>query len=148
MQSTAARVGLLAALAALAVVLFIVLSSGDDEDSGADTQAATTDATVTQGAADGELAKTAVAANIVVKNGEPTEGVLPIDASKGDEILLTIEVDPPEEEIHVHGYEITEPARKSPVQLAFPADLDGLFAIELHRTDGSEVVIAELRVNP
>ena len=138
MRATAARYALLAVLAAIAVVLFIVLSSGDDEDSGTDTQAAGNDVTV----------ETGVAANIVVENGEPVGGVVPIEASRGERISLTIEVDPPEEEVHVHGYEITEPARSSPVQLSFEADLDGVFEIELHRTDGSEVEIAKLRVNP
>jgi hypothetical protein len=145
MRATAARYGLLAVLAAIAVGLFIVLSSGDDEDSSTDTQAAATGATVTQGE---RTVETGVAANIIVENGEPAGGVLPIEASRGERISLTIEVDPPEEEVHVHGYEITEPARSSPVQLSFEADLDGVFEIELHRTDGSEVEIAELRVNP
>ena len=39
-------------------------------------------------------------------------------------------VDPSVEEVHVHGYEIDEPAAKSPVRFAFPADIDGLFEIE------------------
>jgi hypothetical protein len=145
MRTTAARYALLAVLAAIAVVLFIVLSSGDDEDPGTDTQAAEA---VTQGAGNGVTVETGVAANIVVENGEPVGGVVPIEASRGERISLTIEVDPPEDEVHVHGYEITEPARSSPVQLSFEAELDGVFEIELHRTDGSEVEIAKLRVNP
>jgi hypothetical protein len=144
MRATAARYALLAVLAAIAVVLFIVLSSGGDEDSPTDTRAAE----VTQGAGNGITVETGVAANIVVENGEPVGGVVPIEASRGERISLTIEVDPPEEEIHVHGYEITEPARSNPVQLSFEADLDGVFEIELHRTDGSEVEIAKLRVDP
>jgi hypothetical protein len=139
MQSTAARVGLLAALAAVAVVLFIVLSDDDGSDSGTETTATT----ATQPQADGGGEPV-----IVVKNGEPVGGVEEIEASKGEQVSFQVRLDRPEEEVHVHGYEIEEPAEKSPVRVSFPAKIDGVFEIELHRTDGSEVEIAELRVNP
>jgi hypothetical protein len=139
MRSTAARVGLLAALAAVAVVLFIVLSDDDGSDSDTDTTTAT--ATQAQGDGGGEPV-------IVVQNGEPVGGVEELETSKGEQVSFQVRLDRPEAEVHVHGYEITEPAEKTPVRVSFPAKIDGVFEVELHRSDGTEVEIAELRVNP
>jgi hypothetical protein len=75
-------------------------------------------------------------------------GVKTLTYDKGDEVQLEVRLDEPEEEIHVHGYEIERPAEHSPVRLSFPANLDGVFEIEVHRLDGTEAEIAELRVNP
>lgn len=140
MQSNAARIGVLIAVVAAAVVLFVVLSGGDDE--GGD---GTTAGTPTQTAA------TTVAESpdsITVANGEPVGGVKRLTYRKGDRVLIDVAVDRSVEEVHVHGYEITEPAEKSPVRLSFPADIDGVFEIEVHLTDGTDAQVAELRVNP
>jgi hypothetical protein len=141
MQSRAARLGLLVAVIAAAVVLFVVLQDSDDgsEDAGGDgTRASATTGTSTR---QGPRILT-------VNNGEPVGGVKTLTYSKGDRIDLEVRLNQPEEEIHVHGYEIEEPAENSPVRLSFPADLDGIFEIEVHRLDGTEAQIAELRVNP
>jgi hypothetical protein len=34
------------------------------------------------------------------------------------------------------------------VRLSFPADIDGVFEIEVHHPDGTEAEIATLKVNP
>jgi hypothetical protein len=49
-------------------------------------------------------------------------------------------------EVHIHGFEITKavPARRL-VSFAFPADIEGVFEVELH---GAHVQIAELRIGP
>jgi hypothetical protein len=83
-----------------------------------------------------------------VKDGEPVGGVKALTYDKGDEVSIEVRLNTPEEEIHVHGYEIEEPAERSPVRLSFPAKLDGVFEIEVHRLDGTEGEIAELHVNP
>jgi hypothetical protein len=67
---------------------------------------------------------------------------------KGDPVNIEVQLDRPEEEIHVHGYEISQPAEETGVRLSFKADIDGLFEIEVHRADGTDALIAELRVNP
>jgi hypothetical protein len=54
----------------------------------------------------------------------------------------------PEDEVHVHGYEIEKPAEHSPVTFSFPASLDGVFEVEVHRSDKTEGPIATLHVNP
>jgi hypothetical protein len=82
---------------------------------------------------------------IVVKNGEPVGGVQELEYSAGDEIRFRVSSNQADE-VHVHGYDVEEeiPAGGS-ARLAFPADIEGIFEVELH---GSETQIAELRVNP
>jgi FtsP/CotA-like multicopper oxidase with cupredoxin domain len=129
MQTRAARLGVAAAVVAAAVVLFVVLQGGDDGGDGGGEAAGATQV-------------------LTVDNGEPSGGVKTLTYDKGDQVRIEVRLNTPEEEIHVHGYEIEKPAEKSPVRLSFPAKLDGVFEIEVHRLDGSEGEIAELHVNP
>jgi FtsP/CotA-like multicopper oxidase with cupredoxin domain len=126
MRSNAARLGLLAAVIAAAVVLFIVLNDSGDESSDSSTGLQV----------------------LTVNDGQPVGGVKTLTYNKGDQVQLEVRLNKPEEEIHVHGYEIEKPAEHSPVRLSFPAKLDGVFEIEVHRLDHSEGQIAELHVNP
>jgi FtsP/CotA-like multicopper oxidase with cupredoxin domain len=127
MQSAAARIGLLAAVVIAAVVVFIVLK-GNNSDTSGDT-------------AKGEQVLT-------VNDGNPVGGVKTLTYNKGDQVQLEVRLNTPEEEIHVHGYEIEKPAEHSPVRFSFPANLDGVFEVEVHRLDKTEGPIAELHVNP
>jgi hypothetical protein len=137
MQSRAARLGVLAAVIIAAVVLFIVLDNGSDDNGGGGSTTPGAGSTTTAGP---------VVLN--VRDGEPVGGVKTVTYDKGDQVNLEVRLNRPEEEIHVHGYEIEKPAETSPVRLSFPAKLDGIFEIEVHHTDGTEAEIAELRVNP
>jgi hypothetical protein len=137
MQSRAARLGVLSAVIVAAVVLFIVLDNGSDDDGGSGSTTPGPGSTTTAGP---------VVLN--VRDGEPVGGVKTFTYDKGDRVNLEVRLNRPEEEIHVHGYEIEKPAETSPVRLSFPAKLDGIFEIEVHHTDGTEAEIAELRVNP
>jgi FtsP/CotA-like multicopper oxidase with cupredoxin domain len=127
MQSRAARLGLLAAVVVAAVVVFIVLKN-NNSDTSSDT-------------AKGVQVLT-------VNNGNPVGGVKTLTYNKGDQVELEVRLNTPEEEVHVHGYEIEKPAEHSPVSFSFPANLDGVFEIELHKLDKTETPIAELHVNP
>jgi hypothetical protein len=138
MQTRAARLGLLVAVIGAAVVLFVVLK--DSGDSGGDDGG--------NGGADTGNPTAPRVQVLTVKHGDPVGGVKTLTYDKGDEVQLEVRLDEPEEEIHVHGYEIERPAEHSPVRLSFPANLDGVFEIEVHRLDGTEAEIAELRVNP
>ena len=141
MQSNAARIGVLIAAVAAAVVLFVVLSDGDD--GGGDGTTTATTATTT-----GVTTVAEAPDSITVANGEPVGGVKRFTYRKGDRVSIEVTVDRSVEEVHVHGYEITEPAAKNPVRLSITADIDGLFEIEVHRADGTDEQIVELRVNP
>jgi hypothetical protein len=127
MQSTPMRIGLLAAVVAAAVIVFVVLKD-DNSDSSSD-------------------AATGVQV-LTVSNGEPAGGEKTLTYNKGDQVQFEVRLDKPEEAVHVHGYEIEKPAEHSPVSFSFPAKLDGVFEIELHKLDGTEAPIAELHVNP
>jgi hypothetical protein len=144
MRSTRARLGILVAALAAAVILFVVLANASDDDSDGDGNSTTATATT------GTASTTTIAAPevLTVRNGEPVDGVRTLTYDKGERVNFEVRLNRPEEEIHVHGYEITKSAETSPVRLSFPARLDGIFEIEVHRTDGGEAQIAELRVNP
>jgi FtsP/CotA-like multicopper oxidase with cupredoxin domain len=127
MQSRAARLGVLAAVIVAAIVVFIVLQSNSDESSSDTSKGVQV---------------------LTVNNGNPVGGVKTLTYNKGDQVQLEVRLNTPEEEVHVHGYEIEKPAEHSPVRLSFPAKLDGVFEIELHKLDHTEAPIAELHVNP
>jgi hypothetical protein len=82
---------------------------------------------------------------IVVRDGEPVDGVAELEFSAGEEVRFRVSSDQAEE-IHVHGYDISEdvPAGGT-VEIAFPAELEGIYEAELERLG---VQIAELRINP
>jgi hypothetical protein len=143
MQSNAARIGILIAVVAAAVVLFVVLSGGDDDGGDDSTTGATTGSTTISNTTTGPQAPDLIR----VENGEPVGGVQRLTYGGGDRVRIEVRLDQPAEYVHVHGYEIEEPAETSPVRLDFNADIDGLFEIEVHGA-GGDVQIAELRVNP
>jgi hypothetical protein len=127
MQSRTARLGLLAAVIVAAVVLFIVLKNDNSNESSDTSKGLQV---------------------LTVDNGQPVGGVKKLTYNKGDQVQLEVRLNQPEEEVHVHGYEIEKPAEHSPVRLSFPANIDGVFEIEVHRLDKMEGPIAELHVNP
>ena len=127
MQSSAVRFGLLGVVIAAAVVLFIVLNNNNSNESSDTSKGLQV---------------------LTVNNGQPVGGVKTLTYNKGDQVQLEVRLNTPEEEIHVHGYELEKPAEHSPVRLSFPAKLDGVFEIEVHRLDKTEGPIAELHVNP
>jgi hypothetical protein len=144
MQSTTARIGVLAAVVAVAVVLFIVLGGGDD-DGETTTAAVTPTSTVETTTNAGQPAGPPV---ITVRDGKLVGGVQDLTFNRGDQVRFVVQVDQPAEEVHVHGYEIEEPAGTSPVRVSFPADIDGVFEVEVHSDEFGEFEIAKLTVNP
>jgi hypothetical protein len=82
---------------------------------------------------------------IVVRDGEPVDGVAELEFSAGEEVRFRVSSDQAEE-IHVHGYDISEdvPAGGT-VEIAFPAELEGIYEAELEELG---VQIAELQINP
>ncbi|MBM3667122.1 MAG: hypothetical protein FJW90_06510 [Actinobacteria bacterium] len=139
MRSTATRAVLLAVLAAAAIVLFIALSDdgGDDSDLGAETTATSAATTTPEPRID----------VIRLENGAPVGGVQELEYEKGDQVRILIRLDEPQEEVHLHGYDITEANPSGTARLDFRADLDGIFELEAHGPSG-DVELAELVVNP
>jgi len=83
---------------------------------------------------------------IEVKGGEPVDGIQDLEFDAGEQIRFKVSGDEAEE-IHVHGYDLSEeiPQGGGTVEFDFPAEIEGIFEIELEE---QAVQIAELQVNP
>ena len=154
MQSNGTRIAALLVTLAVIVGLFFAFKGGGDDDSTnattatTDTAATTTDDSGSEPS--GEKKKKEKPAEssvpvIEVAGGQPQGGIAGLDFNQGDEIRFDVTSDTADE-VHVHGYDIEEevPAGGT-AKFDFPADLEGVFEVELH---SSETQIAELTVNP
>jgi len=144
-MSAAQRLGFLAIAVLIAVVAAILLigdeDAGDPESTGAPATA-TPSATATAGPEEAfEPQPTATPQPPLIRSGRVTR----LRFEEGDTIRFRVRSDAAEE-IHVHGYDVTEavPAGET-VDVSFPADITGIFEIELH---GTGEQIAQLRVDP
>jgi hypothetical protein len=120
--------GLLAVGAA--VVLFVVLQSGNSDSSN-------------------ETSTNAGSAVPVIhlKRGEPAGGIQDLEVTAGDPVKFRVTSDIAGE-VHVHGYDYEKPIDAGgSVSFDFPAKLEGVFEIELHH-GGGENEIAGLKVEP
>lgn len=148
MQSNAAKAAVAIGSIVIVVVLFVVLSGGDDNDSSTTTSTATTAEGIPQDSTGADETKAPGDPSVpLIKtvNGEPVDGVTELTFNKGDEVRFEVESDI-DEEVHVHGYDIEEEvAAGKPTEVSFPADIEGVFEVEMH---GTEALIAELTVNP
>ena len=141
MQSNRARAAIGVVTVAVVVVLFIVLSGGDDNKS------STTNASTTQttGGTTQTTPKPPPPKVITVAGGKPVGGIQKLEYTKGDQIRFVVKSDV-SDEVHVHGYDIPKDVKAGgQVSFSFPADLEGVFEVEL---ESRKEQIAELRVNP
>lgn len=130
-----------AVLLALVASLALVACGSDDDET---TTGAAAPPTTSEESAPKDGGEPAVL-TIVVRNGEPVGGVTELEYDAGEQVRFRVRSDAADE-IHVHGYDVEEeiPAGGT-ATLSFPADIEGIFEVELHE---SEAQIAELRVNP
>ena len=139
MNSTV-RVVLGIGVVVLAVVLLVVLKD-DGEDSSGDGTATT----ATRPAENPGRPEPEVTTIVVDASGKPVGGIAEISVDEGDQVRFDVK-SAVADEVHVHGYDVE---REVPAggtgALAFTADIEGLFEVELHHS-GEQ--IAELRVNP
>lgn len=157
-MSAPARIGLVVAGVAVAIVLFFVLR--EDADDAAEpgpaaatvgptappaTDAATTGGTPTEtGAPPPPPAAEVVRARITIGADGPS-GVQRIVAEQGQRVILSVESQV-SDHVHVHGYDlIADVAPGRPATIRFRADIPGRFEIEL---EDRHVQIAQLRVDP
>ena len=136
--------GLLVVLIAVAIGLFLVLSEDDvdDSDRGPSTSAQTT-------TTNGEPAPPAEPAPEVIdmKDGAPVGGVKELTYKKGDQVRILVRFGEPQEDVHIHGYDVEKLNPGSKALFEFTADLDGIYELEAHGPSG-DVLLAELRINP
>jgi hypothetical protein len=138
--SRAARIAILAALAAAAVVLFVVLSDSDDDgDSGSGSEAETT---TTSGSPQPPPFDV-----VEMRGGGPVGGVQRFTYTNGDRIRIEVKLDEPQEDVHIHGYQQEQLNPRGTVLFDFPANLDGIYELEAHGPSG-DVVLAEIVVQP
>ena len=153
MQSNGTRIAALLVTLAVIVGLFFAFKGGGDDDSTnattatTDTAATTTDDSGSEPSGEKKKEKPAESSVPVIEvaGGQPQGGIAGLDFNQGDEIRFDVTSDTADA-VHVHGYDIEEevPAGGT-AKFDFPADLEGVFEVELH---SSETQIAELTVNP
>ena len=131
------------ALFALVASLALSACGGDD-----DTTAATNsngDGTTTVERTETAPPPKPAIPTIVVRNGEPVDGIQELTFDAGERVRFRVRSNVADE-IHVHGYDVSEEvAAGGSVVFSFPADIEGIFEVELHE---SEEQIAELRIEP
>jgi len=162
MQSRLMRAAIAVVAVIAAVVLFVVLSEGDETEPEQTPPAAERQAPeAEEPEAEAEVPEAEQSERerpererepsepaiptIVVRDGEPVGGVEELTFRSGDRIRFAIRSDV-DEEVHVHGFDVyadLEAGRKR--ELDFPAAFEGVFEVELH---GSGVEIATLTVRP
>ena len=133
-MSRAQRLTFLAIAVVIAVVAVIVLSSsGADDEETASNAAATATPTPTP---------TPKPQPPLLQTGKVTK----LRFEQGGTVRFRVRSEGTEE-IHVHGYDVTKaiPAGNKPVTVSFPAEITGIFEIELH---GTGEQIGQLRVDP
>jgi hypothetical protein len=148
MQSNGTRIAALLVTLAVIVGLFFAFKGGGDDDSTTatdETTATTATGSGSEPAGDKAKKEKDTVPFIDVVDGQPKGGVTDLEFVKGDEIKFAVRSNTADE-VHVHGYDIEEEIEPGkPAIFDFPADLEGVFEVELH---GSETQIAELTVNP
>lgn len=144
MNSRTARAGILVAFLAVAVALFVFLQDSDDDSS---ESPGTT--TTEQAAQDTSPAPPPEPARDVIQlqGGEPVGGVKELTFTKGDQVAITVELDEPQEDVHIHGYDIEVLNPQKSADFDFKADIEGIFELEAHGPSG-DVPLAEIRVEP
>ena len=161
-MSRSHRIALVVAAVAVAVVAFVVVQpGGDDEPEGS---AATTpaqpdtrtdtgdDSAEPQPTTETEPPSTSQPeiTRIDIRGGAVRGGAKTIEAVKGDTVRILVTADAPDE-IHLHGYEITRDAGPGqPARFLFKADAEGAFEMESHvaADAGLDAVVARVIVAP
>jgi hypothetical protein len=154
MRSNIVRAAVLVGTIAVAVVLFVVLSSDEDEQSaGTPTRPSTIEQPTgrpSERQADrsrrGKRSKASEGTEtITVAKAKPLGGVKRLEYTQGERVRLVVRSDVVDE-VHVHGYDLSKPVSAGgSVRFDFPAEIEGIFEIELERRKEQ---IAELRVKP
>lgn len=132
---------MLAAFVVVAAILFVVLQQDGSDDDGSSTT--TSGKAQTQAAPPPEPPVEV----ITMRDGAPVGGVRELTYSKGDEVRIKVKLDEPQEDIHIHGYDVEVLNPSSKASFNFKAEIEGIFELEAHGPSG-DVVLAEVRVEP
>ena len=152
---------LVVAALAVAVIAFVIVSPGSDEESGeqaaqttTETQTETETETETESVPETETQPEPPpepsVTRIQIQGGQVVGGPKQIETAKGDPVRIVVTADSADE-IHLHGYDITKNAAPgAPARFSFKANLEGVFEIESHVAEdaGQNPLVANLVVNP
>jgi hypothetical protein len=152
------RIVIVLAVLVVAVAGFVVLQPDDDDGGPTATAPAATAPAASGTDADGGATATQPAQprraarprrpsepRIVVRGGEPVGGIQEIELRKGQTLRFTVVADAVDE-VHLHGYDVALPvAPGRPARFGLPADIEGIFEVELHDAGGQ---IASVTVQP
>lgn len=128
MNSNAAKVAVGLGAIAVAVVLLIVLKSGNSDESSRTSNSG---------------GKVPVV--VVDRSGKPVGGIRKLTYNEGERVRFEVK-SAVSDEVHVHGYDIMKDVRAGgTIGFDFPASLEGVFEAEL---EGRKEQIIELTVNP
>jgi hypothetical protein len=128
MNSNAAKVAIGVGAIAVAVVLLVVLKSGNSDESSKTSNSG---------------GKVPVIA--VDKSGKPVGGIRALTYNEGEQVRFEVKSGV-SDEVHVHGYDIMKDVEAGgTIGFDFPASLEGVFEAEL---EGRKEQIIELTVNP
>jgi hypothetical protein len=146
MESNIARLGVVIAAVAAIVVLFIVFSGDDSDETG--TGPAATVARDNGGGANkrgGGIQPATGIPTIEIEDGQPVGGIQDLSFTSGDRIQFKVSSDQ-DWEIHFHGYDVMmDVTPDKPVTFDVAADIEGIFEVEIEDT---ATQIAEITVNP
>ena len=144
MTSRSGRIAVLVAFVAGAAILFVVLR----DDGGSGDSEATTEQVQAQATQPADAPPPEPAPEVIeVRDGAPVGGVKELTFVKGDRVRIEVKLDGPQEDVHIHGYEIERLNPTGSAEFDFTADLEGIFELEAHGPDG-DIVLAEIRVEP
>ena len=144
------RIGLVVAAALVAVLAFVIVSpGGDDEGDGA---VRTTPAAGADGQTNTEppAPPAPVLRRIQIRGGTVVGGPPEIQAKKGDTVVIVVSADVLDE-IHLHGYDIEKQVQPGQAaRFQFTANLEGQFEIESHVAEdaGRDPLVGTLIVEP
>jgi plastocyanin len=151
------RIGLIVAAAAVAVLAFVIVSPGGDDEADTASQTNATTGTETTRTDTRTSTETETPAppkpettRIDIRGGEVAGGPAEIHAKNGDTVVIVVSADAPDD-IHLHGYDIekkVEPGK--PATFRFKANLEGEFELESHVAEdaGRDPLVGTLIVEP
>jgi heme/copper-type cytochrome/quinol oxidase subunit 2 len=126
---------IVAAAVIVAAGLFIVLrpDNGNDNASGNTTTTGTTASSSTTTSTTPPASPPPANVRIVVRGGEPMDGIRNVTVSKGRRVVLIVDSDVADE-VHVHGYNLKRDVTPgTPARLPFRATINGTVEVELEQ---------------
>lgn len=126
---------IVAAAVIVAAGLFIVLrpDNGNDNASGNTTTTGTTTSSSTTTSTAPPAPPPPANVRIVVRGGEPMDGIRNVTVSKGRRVVLIVDSDVADE-VHVHGYNLKRDVTPgTPARLPFRATINGTVEVELEQ---------------